>query len=82
MQDNEAWQVLILGPQTVRHPGTNTRTSLQEHAGIHFQHGWRVIIRLRIARIDERHVVDVLRNVRKNFLRMSARFTVLSKLER
>ena len=82
MHHDEARQVLVFCSESVRYPRPDARPALQEHPGIHFKHRRRVIIRLREARIDERHVVDVLRNVREDLRSMSARFSMLPKLER
>ncbi len=79
---HEAGQVLVLAAQPVGHPGAHARPALQEHAGVHLQHGRRVIVRLRVAGIDERHVVHVLRHVRKDLRHPRAGFAVLLELER
>ena len=49
MQDHETGQIVVLASQSVIHPGTDTGAALQEHAGVHLQHGRRVVVGLGVA---------------------------------
>ena len=59
-------QILALAPQAVSHPRADAGKPHPRHAGVHHEQGRRVVVRLGVARVNERHLVDVLAQVREN----------------
>ncbi len=82
MQHDEAGQVPILATEPVAQPRADARSPLQEHAGVHLQHRGRVVVRLRVARVDEGHVIDVLGHVGEDLRDPGTRLAMLLEVER
>ena len=77
VQDHESGEVLVFATEAVGHPRSHGGATLQEHPGIHLQHGRSMIIGLRIAGIEEGHVINVLSHVRENLRDPGSGFSVL-----
>ena len=75
-------QIGVVAAQPISQPGSHAGEALPDHSRVEFQHRRCVIIGLRIAGVDERHVVDVLRDVGKDLGGPRARLAVLFPLKR
>ena len=77
--DDEAGQILVHRAEAVVDPRPQTRTARQDLAGVHLQHRGAVDRRVGGHRVDERHVVDALAEVREELADVLARLAVLAE---
>ena len=77
-QHHVARQILVLGAEAVRRPRAEARLAHADIAGVKLVAGGRVIVRVGLHRVDEAQVVDVLRDVRKQFADPHAGLAVLA----
>ncbi len=75
-EDDEAGQVLVLAPQPVGNPAADARMAGEDAAGVHLEQRWAVRGAERMHRADERDVVDVLGDVRKELRDLHAALAV------
>ena len=68
--------------EPIRHPRADARIAHPRHARVHHEKRGRVVVRLRPARVDEGHLVHMLRELRKKTARPSAALPLLRKCER
>src|SRR5437016_141402 len=79
---HETGKTLTFGTQTVRHPGPHTGEAHPAHAGIDHEQRGRVVVGLRVARVNERHLIDVLRDVGEDLRYPGTALTVPIELKR
>ena len=79
---DEAGQVLIHRAQPVSDPRTHARARQSRFAAIHQQQRRLVIRHIRVHRTNHRDVVDVFRDVRKQFADFDAALAVFFEFER
>ena len=78
---DERRQILARRAQPVRHPRARARVAHARHARVHHEKRGRVIVRLRVHRVDERHAVHMLREIWKQRADPRTALPVLRPLE-
>ena len=74
-------QVLVLGAQPVRHPRPDTGEAHPAHPGVDLEQSRGVVVRLGKARVNERHLIHVPGQVRKELRDPGARPAVAGEFE-
>ncbi len=80
-QGDEAGQVLVLGAKPVHHPGSHARLRDPQRAGVHEDRRHLVRRDVRVHRADDRHVVHVLADSRKELAHLGPRLAHRGELE-
>ncbi len=78
---DKAGETFILASQAVGHPRAHAGETHSRHARVDHEQGGRMIVGRRPAGVDERHLVDVLGEVRENLRAPFAAFAVLREPE-
>ena len=74
---DERGQVAALAAEAVGHPGADAGEAHARQAGVDLEQGGGVVVRLGPARVDEGHLIDVLRQVREDLRHPGPRVAVL-----
>ncbi len=82
IEDDETGQILALGPQPVRGPGTHAGTPLLSAAGVHEVIGVGVLRKIRCHRADDRHVVDAAADIGEQIAYRNTALAVLPERPR
>ena len=74
-QGNEAWKILVFRAEAVSDPGPDAGLYQAERPGVHHQRGRVVVRNIRSHRADDRDVVDMLADERKDLADGQAAFS-------
>ena len=79
---HEPRQVLVLAAESVGDPRADGREAHPRHAGVDLEQRRRMVVGVGPARMDERHLVDVLRHPREDVRAPRSALAVLRETER